>query len=161
MRDLEAWASATEKELEEIRAEMVPLEERMAAARERLDLIRRLIGLAEGGMKSPAPMPSATTKINSEQASVPSGVDIEAQLVGILKEAGQPLHIKALREALIERGVPLPGRGDEANIIVRLRRDEGQFTRTGRGMYALTAWGLPAVNPTRRRKVRPRKAARR
>jgi hypothetical protein len=75
----------------------------------------------------------------------------------ILAEKGEPMHIGALRDVLIERGIPLPGRGDEANIIVRLRRDDTRFTRTGRGTYGLTAWGLPAVAPTRRKKVRRRR----
>lgn len=155
LKDLAAWAAATEKEIAEIRAQMLPLEERIASAKERLDLIRRLIGLADAANGTP----SDAGQVHGP--TIPHSISVEAQLEAILSEAGQPLHIAALREGLIERGVPLPGKGDEANIIVRLRRDENRFTRTGRGMYALAAWGMAAVAPTRKKKVRRRKAANR
>ncbi len=160
LKDLEAWAAATEKEIEEIRTQMLPLEERMATARERLDLIRRLVGLADPARTTSTQAPARVIRVDNESPSVPSTSDVEAQLEAILAEAGQPLHIRALREALIARGVPLPGKGDEANIIVRLRRDERRFTRAGRGMYALAAWGMPTVIPTRKKKIRHRQAAR-
>jgi hypothetical protein len=158
LEDLEAWAQATEREIEEIRAQMLPLEQRMSAARERLDLIRRLIGLADGPKQQPsAPRTSSPLK-QAPATKVPPMATLEDHVEAILSETGEPLHISALREALIKRGVPLPGRGDEANVIVRLRRDEARFTRTGRGTYALTAWGMPTVAPTRRKKVRRRRA---
>lgn len=138
---------------------MAPLEDRMASARERLDLIRRLMSLANEGHKPGAVPPRAGPRGKSERSLLPPGANVEDHMEAVLTDAGEPMHISALRQALIERGVPLPGRGDEANIIVRLRRDERRFTRTGRGTYALAAWGLPAVAPTRRKKVRRRTAA--
>jgi hypothetical protein len=160
LEDLEAWARATEREIDEIRGQMLPLEERMGAARERLDLIRRLVGLADGSKRQPTAAPRSSQRGEPAEGRVPPGGTVEDQVEAILAKRGEPMHISALRDALIEQGVPLPGRGDEANIIVRLRRDEARFTRTGRGTYALTAWGLPAVAPTQRRKVRRRRAAR-
>jgi hypothetical protein len=158
VKDLEAWARATEQEIDEIRVEMLPLEERIAAARERLDLIRRLMGLADGSKGQPS-APRSSPRRKAAEGRVAPGASVEDHVEAILAERGEPMHISALREALIEEGVPLPGRGDEANIIVRLRRDEARFTRTGRGTYALSAWGLPSVAPTRRKKVRKRRAA--
>src|SRR6266545_1218951 len=158
LKDLEAWALATEREIDEIRTQMLPLEERMGAARERLDLIRRLIGLADGSKRHPPAQSKRSPSGDSAEGIVPPGATVEDHVEAILAKRGEPMHIRALREALIEQGVPLPGRGDEANIIVRLRRDEARFTRTGRGTYGLAAWGLPAVAPTQRRKVRRRRA---
>jgi hypothetical protein len=159
LRDLEAWARATETEIEQIRSQMLPLEEQMSAARERLDLIRRLIGLADGSRRQPTAAGGSPSGKDATEARVPPGAAVEDHVEAILAEQGTPIHIRALRETLIERGVPLPGRGDEANIIVRLRRDESRFTRTGRGTYGLAAWGLPPVAPTQRKKVRRRRAA--
>jgi hypothetical protein len=159
VEDLLAWAKATEREIEEIRLQLAPLEERMAAARERLDLIRRLIGLASGIKKSAAAA-SGKTLGNRLGSQLAAGSSVEAHIEAILAERGEPMHIGLLRDALIQRGVPLPGRGDEANIIVRLRRDETKFTRTGRGTYGLATWGLPAVAPTRSKRVRSRRCLR-
>lgn len=158
LKDLEAWAQATEREIDEIRGQMLPLEERMGAARERLDLIRRLMGLADGSKRQPTSAPRSSPREESAEGRVPPGATVEDHVEAILSERGDPMHIGALRAALIEQGVPLPGRGDEANIIVRLRRDEARFARTGRGTYALAAWGLPAVAATQRKKVRRRRA---
>ena len=155
VKDLKQWADATELEIEHIKQEIAPLEERLEAAQERLGLIRRLIGLAQqsdGKAKPPRQSGGAAQPLAS-------GAELEDHLEALLAEAGEPLHISQLRDQLIARGIPLPGKGDEANIIVRLRRDEGRFTRTGRGMYALAAWGLPAAVPTKRKKVRRRRAA--
>lgn len=157
LRDLVAWAQATEREIEELRGQMLPLEERMASATERLDLIRRLIGLADGARQRPTAPPRNSARGDAAGGKVPAGATVEDHVEAILSEKGEPMHIGALRRLLIERGVPLPGRGDEANIIVRLRRDETRFTRTGRGTYGLAAWGLPAVAPTRPKKVRRRR----
>jgi hypothetical protein len=157
LEDLAAWARATEQEIDGIREEMLPLEERMAAARERLDLIRRLVGLAEGANRQPTIGQQSSARKEAAEMRVPPGASVEDHLEAILAEKSEPMHIGVLREVLIERGVPLPGRGDEANIIVRLRRDEARFTRTGRGTYGLAVWGLPSVSPTQRKKVRRRR----
>lgn len=159
VEDLFAWAQATEREIDGIRREIAPLEQRMAGARERLDLIRRLIGLAEGNKKSAAPATDEAA-ISRAASQLAPGSGVEAHVEAILAERGEPMHIGLLRDELIQRGVPLPGRGDEANIIVRLRRDQEKFTRTGRGTYGLAAWGLPAVTPTRSKRVRARRSSR-
>jgi hypothetical protein len=77
---------------------------------------------------------------------------IEDHVASLLEAEGAPLHITDIRNTLIERGVPLPGRGDEANIIVRLRRATDRFVRTGRGTYGSVSWGLEEVSPTRTRR---------
>jgi hypothetical protein len=159
MEDLVAWARATEEEIKELRGQMFPLEERMAAATERLDLIRRLIGLADPRAAHETHNVPERSPTGSAEPRATRGAGMEDHVEAILRDNGEPMHIAALRDALIERGVPLPGRGDEANIIVRLRRDEARFTRTGRGTYGLSAWGLPAIAPTRRKKIRRRRTA--
>jgi len=153
---LKQWAEATEKEIEEINAALAPLEHRLQAARERLDLLHRLARLTESAQEQL--LESARESVGQPPSPVAAPQDLESGLEQILRGADQPMHISDIRKALVERAIPLPGRGDEANIIVRLRRAPERFIRTGRGMYALTALGLDAVPPTkRRRRVRARK----
>jgi hypothetical protein len=83
----------------------------------------------------------------------PSTPDLENAVEELLRAAGEPLHISSIRSALLTRCVPIPGRGDEANIILRLRRVEDRFTRTARGTYGLAEWGIPAL----KRKTRKRR----
>lgn len=149
--DLTAWAQAVEAEIAQINSAMLPLQRRLEAAREKIDLIQRLRHLVngEGGATVPskaAPRPSSPS------------TDVEAEIEQILEAAGQPQHITSIRQKLIEQGTPLPGRGDEANIILRLRRAPDRFVRTGRGMYGLTRWNIQAMPPTtRKRRVRRRR----
>ncbi len=151
---LQQWAGAIEKEIEEIRSRIAPLEQRLEAARERLDLLQRLIRLTEDAKKTPNTVFKSGNSSSSRSKGAPhvGKQDIEAHLEHILSEAGKPMHISEIRRTLVDRAVPLPGRGDEANIIVRLRRAPEQFTRTGRGMYALATLGLDAVPPAKRRR---------
>jgi hypothetical protein len=152
---LGAWAAQTEKELEELQLALRPLEEQLAAKKERLDLIRRLIGMA-GARDSGSEVGEGTVRAPGRSDGLAPGALLEDHIELILAENAEPMHIGDLREALISRGVPLPGRGDQANIIVRLRRDETRFQRTGRGMYGLASWGIPSVQPTRKVRVRRR-----
>ena len=153
---LRAWAGDLEGEIAEITASIVPFQQRLDAAREKLDLVRRLIHLSNpapaGARSKTEPLPPVP-----QSASLPG---IEDHIEEILRLAGKPMHIRDIRASLIQMGVPLPGRGDEANIILRLRRSADRFVRTERGTYALVAWNLPAYSPApQRRKVRRRRVA--
>ena len=88
---------------------------------------------------------SGAVVASGRQERVGSPVDLEATVEGILRSAGRPIHISDIRSSLLEKGIPIPGRGDEANVIVRLRRLEDRFTRTARGTYGLAEWKLPAL----------------
>src|SRR5262249_36151956 len=153
---LAAWEKAIEGEIAEIAATMTPLQKRLDAAREKLDLVQRLRHLVAGGGKPDKPSNPA-----SSGAGTNTPLEVEGHIEAILEKAGEPVHIGSIRQQLIERGIPLPGRGDEANIILRLRRAPDRFVRTGRGMYGLSRWNIQAVPPSakKRRFRRRRKAA--
>lgn len=162
LEQLRRWAAAIEKEIGKIRGDIAPLEQQLAAARERLDLIQRLIKLTEGAQSTAKRAPASHAEASTSGTSivVPGKQDLESHIENILSEAGKPLHISAIRKALVDRAIPLPGRGDEANIIIRLRRAPERFTRTGRGTYALAALGLDAVPPSKRKRtIRARRSA--
>jgi hypothetical protein len=147
---LAAWQQEAEKEIAGLTSAIVPLQAQLEAARERLDLIRRLARLANGN--------SHEETVEVRGPGVALANEVEDHLEQLLQSSGIPMHISEIRQKLIERGVPLPGRGDEANIILRLRRDPVRFLRTGRGMYGLASWNLPEVPPTAtRRKLRRRR----
>ena len=166
VRELLEWAEGIENEVAGLEAKIVPVREELEAARERLDLVRRLLRLEERKTASsqtakPAAMASRE-RVESEPALARprSSPDIESHVRAVLEERAEPMHIKEIRRTLVERGIPLPGRGDEANIIVRLRRADDLFVRTGRGTYALREWGLPEVKPTKKTTRRRSKARR-
>jgi hypothetical protein len=144
---LRAWAEEIEREIAEITASILPLQQRLDASHEKLDLVHRLIHLS-----APA-QTSAPSKVEAppfpRMASLPG---VEDRIEEILRNTGKPMHIRDIRDSLIQMGVPLPGKGDEANIILRLRRDSDRFVRTARGTYALVAWNLPEYLPAPRKK---------
>ncbi len=160
-KQLQSWAEAAEAEIQELTAAMIPLQQKLQAARERLDLIHRLARLENpGGSETSIQADAAGKGSPSVLVSFQPSADVEDHLEAILAESGRPMHIRDLRKALIERGVPLPGRGEEANIILRLGRAKDRFVRTGRGQYGLPKWGIESVPLVQRKKriYRRRKA---
>jgi len=144
---LRALTENVEREIAELTSNIIPLQQQLDAAREKLDLVHRLIHLSS---------PKNDLLPNEAQPYLASSSPLlEDHIERIFLSAGTPLHIRQIRASLIEMGVPLPGKGDEANIILRLRRASDRFIRTERGTYALAAWNLPSYSPApRKRKVR-------
>ena len=153
---LQAWTETIEQEIKEITSEILPLQQQLDAAREKLDLVRRLIHLSTSKVVSPEGNVD-TTPSPLQPVTLPG---IEDHIEKVLRSQGKPVHISEIRASLIKMGVPLPGRGDEANIILRLRRANDRFIRTGRGTYALTEWNMPEYSPVPIKKtVRKQKKA--
>jgi hypothetical protein len=151
---LRTWAKQIESEIGEITSAIAPLQQRLDAAREKLDLVRRLIHLSA----DTSPSTAATMPLNSSSTLPPTSPDVEDRIEQILLQMGHPMHIREIRASLIEQGVPLPGRGDEANIILRLRRARDRFIRTERGTYGLAAWQMTEYAPAPKKKtIRKRK----
>lgn len=152
--DLQTWADALSTEAEAIRRDIAAKRQILEQIEERLSLATRLIELERPGDPPNDVEENATGREIAPpvlRLSRPSdGLSLEDEVESILAEAGSPLHISTIRERLIGDGVPIPGRGDDANIIVRLTKDEERFNRTARGTYALTAWGLPTVQSLKR-----------
>jgi hypothetical protein len=149
VKTLQAWAEDIEQEIAEIRKNILPLQQQLDAAKEKLDLVQRLIHLSSPQTtSSPININTATTL--QQTPVLPA---IEDRIEEILTAHGKPMHISELRNSLIQMGIPLPGRGDEANIILRLRRADDRFIRTERGVYALSSWNLPKYKPAPRKKT--------
>lgn len=131
--------SAAAKELEAAEQDLASAQRRCGEARERLRLLDRLLSVEQA--------PTA------DEGSSPQTDSLLDECERIILEAGKPIHIRELHATLIRRGVPLPGRGLEANLIVRLQRSNGRFLRVGRGTYAPALLGHPETKPTRKRRI--------
>jgi hypothetical protein len=146
--------------IEEARAEMARLKANVSIMEERLQLVSRLIEVETRVESEDAgPMSGERSEANPEAAAPPRSPDdeLETEVEGILEAAGKPMHISEIRSELLLRGFPIPGRGDDANIIVRLRKDGTRFVRTARGTYGLPKWGIPTIDRARSIKSKGRK----
>lgn len=101
---------------------------------------------------APEPFGRATKPGLLQEAEV-SDHPVERGAIAILEMSGKPLHISELRRALEQKGVPIPGKGNDANVIVYLSRSH-EICRVGKGLYALRIWGVPEVPPRHRRSKR-------
>lgn len=139
--EVRKWRHEASAELERAQQELQEVQRRVEEARERVMLLDRLLAVEGDGRGGEA------------AASSPGTDELLDACEQIVRGAGRPLHIRELHAALVKDGVPLPGRGTEANIIVRLQRSNGRFVRTGHGTYAPADFGLPEAKPMRRRRV--------
>jgi hypothetical protein len=148
---LEEWRSNLAQLADRLRSEIRAKQAELARIDERLSLIGRLIQVDTEGTPPAAarPYPNVDPPV-SGTAPATTGSELEDAVEAILRESGAPQHISAIRSQLLARGVPIPGRGDEANIIVRLRRLNSRFTRTARGTYGLAVWGVAEMTSQRR-----------
>lgn len=154
--DLMAWQLNLARRVDELRSEILTRQTQLAGVEARLTLVTKLVEM-EAGAKTDRPTRNNADVEQAAQSSpatplAPSTTaGLEDAVEEILRTEGAPLHISSIREALGARGVAIPGRGDDANIIVRLRRFEDRFTRTARGTYGLAEWGLPELKTKPRR----------
>lgn len=165
LADLRRWSAEIEAEIANIKAQIAPLESELNNALQKLDLVQRLMHLdihGEDRARNPFPdlglAPADAGEQPKEKNGSVSPATLEDHIAQLLETSGEPIHVSEIRRRLVEAGVPLPGKGEEANIIVRMGRDEARFVRTGKGTYGLKAWGIAPAAPTRRVKKRKNRA---
>jgi hypothetical protein len=137
--ELKRWEEDLLAEQQQISKELEPLLSRREQVRTKLELIQRLRVLEDGeahlkGKQSPEIAPISATGRN----------EIQEHTYQILRESGKPMHVSEIKARLIDRAVPIPGRGTDANIIVHLRRAPRVFERKARGTYGLLEWKAAA-----------------
>lgn len=99
----------------------------LAREQERLVLLERLNGLDAAPHR---PTPDGTA----------GGRALEDAVVRYLATSAKPLHISKLRHQLVHDGIPIPGKGTDANVIARIMRDSRISRAPGqRGFYRLAA----------------------
>jgi hypothetical protein len=145
--ELQKWKHDLLERADELKTEIRVRQVELSQVEERVSLVSRLIAVDSMDLskENPERNASITLGITSSSLRLSTEGELEDEVEALLREAGAPMHISAIREALIAKGVQIPGRGDEANIIVRIRKIPDRFTRTARGTYALPEWGIPEM----------------
>ncbi len=133
--ELKRWEAELDLEKEGVGRELEPLLNRREQLIQKLELVRRLIDVESATPLAPTQSPVAE---NGKGALTTgnSGSQIQMAVREILEEHGS-MHIRDIRTALVERGVAIPGKGTDANVIVHLRRAPEVFARKTRGTYSL------------------------
>ena len=70
----------------------------------------------------------------------------EEYLAEIIKTSSVPMHINEIYKELIQRKVPIPGRGSLENVVTRLTRAKEMFVREGTGTYSLVEKGSENIS---------------
>ena len=131
---LSAWERDIQNELATVSKDLEALLSRRDHLQAKLDLVQVLRNLERGSE------PSGEQVGARAYARQTTGERIAGAVSAVLDEAGRPMHVREIRTMLASRGVPLPGRGTDANLIVHLSRKPDVFVRTSRGTYGLTKW---------------------
>jgi hypothetical protein len=150
-KTVKTWLADITERIRSNTAEVARLQNEIAADSRRQSALRALLSAATNGS-----LPQVVATAGPTPAGSAARISIHPIAQGaidILGERGQPLHISEMRAELVRRGIPIPGKGTDANVIVYLARST-EVCRVGRGLYALRAWPIPEVPPRRRRTVR-------
>jgi hypothetical protein len=141
-KTIKKWLAEIAEAITSNTAELERIRAKIAADKRRETALRALL--------------DAETLSPALAATGPVGIDrhpIERGAMEVLKVVGKPIHVADLRRELIQRGVPIPGKGNDANVIVYLSRAP-EISRVGKGLYALREWEMPQVPARRRRSPR-------
>lgn len=151
--------TAVRDRLQVIEARLEQLEQAAVKARKEEHLLEGLLALRRGD-DPPESNGDPPLQVQSKNGEVHA--DVVEATVALLRDERRPMHISELMAALQEKGVRIPGSGQQANLISYLRRD-GRIVRPSRGIYGLGEWGLKdAAAPTRKKKrTRRRKTTKR
>jgi hypothetical protein len=134
--ELRLWEQEISSEQDGLARQLEPLLARREQLIQKLELVRRLIAVEATSTDSATNGIRAATNPQTT-AVVGSGNAIQSAVRDILQTKGRPMHIAEIRAALVQKGIPIPGKGTDANVIVHLRRAPDLFTKRGRGMYGL------------------------
>lgn len=143
---VQAWLEELKERIRLNEAESSRLHTEIARDRRKQQALEALI-------TAESPGPETIRRVDPEARELVSEHPVERAVVAVLEQTAKPLHISELRRALLEKGIPIPGKGMDANVIVYLSRSN-VVCRVGKGLYALRAWGVPEVPPRRRRSTR-------
>jgi hypothetical protein len=145
-KTVQAWLEETSERIRLNEAEASRLQTELARDKRKRQALEALITAEAPGAETIRELDPSARELVSEHP-------VERAVLTLLEQAAKPLHISELRHALLEKGIPIPGKGTDANVIVYLSRSN-LVCRVGKGLYALRAWGVPEVPPRRRRSTR-------
>jgi len=134
--ELKAWEAELVGEKEKIGRDLEPLLNQREQLIQKLELVQRLIAV-ESATPLVSTHPPLSQNVGTAPPSGNGGNQIQMAVREILEQHGKPMHIRDIRTALVGRGVAIPGKGTDANVIVHLRRAPEIFARKTRGTYSL------------------------
>ena len=140
---LSAWERDIQNELRTVSKDLETLLSKRDHLQAKLDLLRVLQNLERGSEPTEGPDGAGSRTRQT------TGERVAGAVSAVLDEGGRPMHVREIRTVLDSKGVALPGRGTDANLIVHLSRKPDVFVRTSRGTYGLTEW--TRHSPKRRR----------
>jgi hypothetical protein len=150
VRDRERELSSAQARLAEAERELKLLAELARLRGWMTEAVEQLHGIANASGNS-------SSGERRGRAQSPSRTSLLSAVVDILSERGEPMPIRDLMAAVQDRGVAIPGSGQQANLIAHITRDD-RIARPRRGFYGLREWGLEdAKAGTRARRRRPRR----
>jgi hypothetical protein len=143
---LEAAVTAASERAAALEAKLESLIAARDQARREAHLLGELLAVRNGDETRTAVSAGGAKARASTKATRHPAVE---QSLRELEQAGKPLHISELMRLLAARDVPIPGAGEQANLIAHLTRHP-EVVRPSRGMYALRGWGVTESPPLKR-----------
>jgi len=125
---LQEWKLALLQEIENLKAQLAPIEMEIRVKQEKLTAIDRLLSLEA----------VSTSKNNSTATMMDRGKTSDVAY-DVLKGAGVPMHYRDLYEAILQAGFEITGKDPATNLIAHISTDP-RFKRVKRGTYALKEW---------------------
>ena len=122
LRYLHDWHDKALDEYNKTRTALIECQIAFSDAEQRVQSIESLLTLEGAGISG-----ISAVSVRKE--------DVVDATIEILKKKGQPMKIGELREQLLANNVPLPGKGNDANLIAVFQRSGGRIIRVSRGMY--------------------------
>ena len=154
-RSLVEWKAELEQRLVELEEQVRPILSEVERIRQQLDLVAKLEVLQAGGssMSNGGLARQQDVRRLIEPAS---GASVGDVLAKILADAGEPLHISAIRERYLATGRHIPGQGTISNLLAYMGDKDGRFERVAKGTYRLKA-GASNMTPRPKAKRRRRR----
>ena len=136
MNELGAQLEAAESKLAGLRSNLEVLQEHVAVEEERVTLLRRLLELDMPEQRRPVDDAHAAAKPNDSSRS--KAMSLEDAVISILADRPESVHIGEIHAELRKRGIRIPGKGVDANIIARIIKEPRIERESGRrGYYRL------------------------
>jgi len=119
LEELDSFLAEARRRLADSRGALAAAQVDMREAEQRVRLLEELIALERG---------------EGHIAHERPAWDVVDATVRMLDESGEPMRIGEIRTGLVDAGVPLPGKGADANLIAKFQSSP-QIKRVSRGVY--------------------------
>ena len=140
---LKQWRQSLDRQLDELRGRIKPLQEEFERTQAQLALVDQLMLTADGGAAA-APAVAAPRRSTRD---APSFLDVAGE---ILADEGVPLHYEQLYQRIVSRDIRVSGANPAANLLTHMSRDS-RFVRVGRGTYGIAGRDTPRSRRKRRK----------